>query len=780
MVRSLYVNEAAVKASLKRQHDWLPADILDHAYTTIVNDICQAYAVDQVGSIVPPDALLLTDLEEAPEDADYVSAVSTVLVPGPELLIARPAPETESREVQGIPARKHYIYRWALQHVSPRDAQLYARNGLIPSISAINRHIIEEADRADPPQPRPLPQEGITVIVQARPAAAYRLVDASTEAEFIEDLRTATRLGFDTETTFVPGWPENPEKKAVRKRWDEVVGISVSTQPGKGWYLEARKDRTSSRAGAQTLIQALEDPSLPKVGHNLPFDLQALQHTFGIEVAGPLHDTQVMCWLLGHQTGHQGLKARAWEDLGVRMIEYDELARGRDMGNIPPAEIAPYAGADAEIPLRLMDLYMPQLKAKSLMQAYALEQRVVRILHKLSYKGMYVDIERLQALAPAIEAEIEQLEARSFPGINIRSSLQLPPYLYRTLGYRFSDPTKRKANGLFSTDKETIKRLLFDYPGDQMLMDLLRIRELRQLNSGFIQKLPRMVNPTTGRIHCAYNTTRTRTTRLTASSPNLQQIPARSTLGRAIRDCFRGQDGTSILVADLSQIEVRYMAHVTRSPFLVNVFENDLDLYRELASRFYKLDSQDVTKAQRQYGKVIGLGTQFGAGGYKLSLSTIDPLADPPFMIPPDEAERLQNIYLHQEAPEIPQYMRSQVQYAKEHGYVTTALGYRRDLPDINSYDFALRAAAERQANNTPIQGGAAEVLKSILVKCEDEGILDYIVANVHDEVVAEGTEAELRDLQPLLIHCMETAYPLSVPIKAEAGIADSWASAKD
>lgn len=642
--------------------------------------------------------------------------------------------------------------------------------------------ILEHLDQDGDPQPRPPIQEPMAF---TGPSRSQALVTTDNLKEALDHLRSGPILAWDTETYPIPGWDTGRVlKPGLRRQWDKVIGVSFSTIPGTGYYWDIR---VSPPEIIQATLTALADPTRPKVGHNLRFDIEKVQYTFHSPVAGPFHDTQTMAWLLGHsyKGKQQGLKIRAWQDLGIRMTTFEEVTGGRTMDQIAPDRIASYAADDAWVPAALMEHYLPQLREQDLWEAYQVEMELIPVLVEIEERGMYLNPSLIQPIHDYLEQQIAELDAwfTSLAGtpINMGSQKQASWFLFDHCNFPRTDPKLRRADGSYLTEKAVIQELLMTHPQDERLMGLLRLRQMKTIQSHFAGKLHFLVNPGTGRIHGSLNSTRTDTGRFSASEPNMENIPSRGDLAFRIRSAFTPQapDGV-MLVADLSAIEVRIMAHLSRDQRMIQEFHEGLDTYKALATHLFKVPYEAVTKEQRATCKPIRLGTQYGGQEWTMSRQTIDPMADPPFMVPVQEMREHKRLY-YSMYPGVPQYMRDMIDHGTQHGYVRTERGKRRRLPDLGHYDASLRARAERQAMNDPIQGGASDIFKDILLAARKAGI-PVPVNIVHDEVVWEfSSREEAEHWLPIIVKVMEGIRPdFRVPIRAEASIGDSWATAKE
>lgn len=779
-MRTLYVSRPALTLSLQHQYPNLNQEVIDHAANEIVAAVIDQESITDVGFLEGSDTVLLSDLEVYPEDADFLPSVSILIVPGPGLFQYRRV--SIPKVVEGVPVEGHYRLRGSLAHLSRRDALLYAKGGSSQSsISGAGRASIANQQLDTILSPRPIPQRPVGSVSVSPGQQYWELTDENLPL-LLEHLRTATYLSWDTETMHTPGWDDCGRLlPGLRKRYDSICGISVSTKPGTGWYINTGPAGPVISAGLQSVLKVLADPRIPKYGWNLPFDIMMLRHTFGVLVKGELHDGQVAAWLLGAEGMGTGLKIRAWEDLKVRMIEFKEIMVGYEhMGQIPPYRIAPYASADADLPKRLCDQYMPKIVSEELMQCWLVEMRLIYALHEMEWQGVFVNPDKLTQLQIATDERLkrEQLILNTMAGciVNTSAHEKMSFFLYQQKGYQLSDVKARRAKDSLATDKKTLSRLLMDYPKDPLILQILRVSGLRTINTNNIKNLHELVNPVTGRIHPNFNNTAASTGRLSGSSPNLMSIPTRSDLGKEVREVFEGRYDRQLLVADQSQIEPRILAHISGDPGLIRVYRNDEDLYRAIGEVILGIPAKAISPMQRQIMKVVALATQYVANAFTVAQAATQPLEDPPIVVSVKESQGFLDGYFAG-FPKVMQYIKDMERFVIEHGYATTLLGRRRRLPSIYSTDPSFRNEAIRQAVNHPIQGSAADIFKLGIIDLYDQGIIPNNI--IHDEMVFEGPTEYLEHIAPIVKRLSEQCYQLDVPMKVEPKIGKSWAQAK-
>jgi DNA polymerase-1 len=535
------------------------------------------------------------------------------------------------------------------------------------------------------------------------------------------------------------------------------------------------------------LRPVLEDPSIRKVGHNAKYDMIVLANA-GVNVRGLDFDTMVAAYLLGE--GSLGLKPLAFDRLGVEMTPITDLI-GTGRKQISMAEVAierasTYAAADADMTLRLRGIFEGELREKGLWELFdAIEVPLVTVLTSMERRGVSLDTDVLREMSMYLNQEIEQAERATHEAagqeFKINSPAQLSTVLFEKLGL----PKTRKTATGYSTDAQALEWLRSLHP----IINLLdRYRELTKLKSTYVDALPGMINPATGRIHTTYNQTRAATGRLSSENPNLQNIPIRTELGRRVRRAFvarepaspplphrggggrgEGADGWLFVSADYSQVELRILAHISKEPFLLEAFRLDEDIHRATAGQLFGVELKDVTYEQRQLAKTINFAVLYGLSAQGLSQRTE--------MSRGDSAEFIRTYF--ERYPLVKRYLDTTIAETKRDGYASTLLGRRRYLPDINSSNFNLRQAAERMATNHPIQGTNADIIKIAMNQIEPEierrGLRGHMILQVHDELVFECPENEADAICRLALEIMPAAMQLDVPLKVEVKAGRNW-----
>ncbi len=588
----------------------------------------------------------------------------------------------------------------------------------------------------------------------------YQIVDTQ---QFLTDLaaqlRKATLLVVDVEST-------SPETMKAG-----LVGIALALSDGAAYYIPiAHQD---GRHLPMTQVEAalkpvLRNPDLPKIAHNAKYDIMVLAN-HGMPLRGLVSDTMIAAYLLGEKG--LGLKDLAFTHLGITMTPISDLiGKGKEqltMSQVPIDQAAAYACADVAMTLRLQQLLEPRLKEAGLWSLYTeIELPLVPVLVDMERAGVALDVPLLHQISRDLAHKIGSLEQDIYNAVghrfNINSTQQLASVLFDELRL---PKTKRTKTG-YSTDVSVLEELRGAHP----IIDLLlEYRQLIKLKSTYVDTLPLLVNPQTGRVHTSFNQTVTTTGRLSSSDPNLQNIPIRTDVGRLVRRAFVAEGDNLLLSADYSQIELRILAHVTQDPALLAAFRADEDIHAATAAAVFGVALSEVTPAMRRVAKTINFGVAYGVSGYGLAQST---------GLPQEEANKLITEYFTR-YPGIKQYIERTQRQAHRDGYVSTLLGRRRHLPELKAQNRALVGAGERMAINMPIQGTAADIIKIAMVRLHkamtQRKMRSRMILQVHDELVFEVPPAELADMKALAKELMEGALPMSIPLKVDVKVGKNW-----
>ncbi|MBI4511120.1 MAG: DNA polymerase I [Deltaproteobacteria bacterium] len=595
------------------------------------------------------------------------------------------------------------------------------------------------------------------------------ILDEEALDRVLDKCRENREMAVDTETTHLD---------PVRA---ELVGVSVATPghpavyvPVGHRFLGAPKQLDASLVLGK-LKPLLEDPSVAKYDQNQKYEWVIFAR-HGIRMAGVRCDPMIASYLLDPSQPSHGLDALAKTHLGHDTIKYEEACgKGKDQKTFDQVDLAMatrYAAEDADVTLALGKLLRPRVEAAGLASLMDdVEIPLGRVLATMEMSGIRLDVGKLRELGQKVGASCADLERQiqELAGIpvNVSSPKQLGELIYNRLGLRTERMRKTKTG--YSTDHEQLEELLGMHP---IIKPILEHRELTKLKGTYLDALPPLVNPETGRLHTSYSQVAASTGRLASMSPNIQNIPVRTPLGREIRGAFVAEPGHVLMSADYSQIELRLIAHLSRDPVLLDAFERGLDVHSQTAAEVFGISMGEVTAEHRRVAKAVNYGLGYGQTDFGLSRS-LD--------IPREEARRYIERYFTRFAG-VRAFMETVVAQAREHQHVRTILGRRLPIPGITSSRYPERSAAERLARNAPIQGGAADILKLAMNRVhqvlESGKLCARMLLSVHDELVFEVREDDAQALREAVKREMEAAFPLEVPLVVDIGIGRSWEDA--
>ena len=583
--------------------------------------------------------------------------------------------------------------------------------------------------------------------------------------KWLEKITHAELTAIDTETT------------SLDPMMAELVGISLSIEPGKAAYIPlahhyaGAPDQLNREAVLEQLKPWLESPTHLKLGQNLKYDLHVLEN-HGIRLKGIAHDTLLESYVLEAHKSHD-LGSLATRHLGRSSIAYANVA-GKGASQIRFDQVSiekasEYSSEDADITMHLHQTLLPQLQAdEGLMRIYSeIELPSAIALQKIERRGVLIDVPLLMQQSQSIGSRLMTLEREAYDlagqPFNLNSPKQIGEIFFDQLKLPI---VKKTPSGAPSTDEEVLEKLALDYPLPKLLLEY---RGLSKLKSTYTDKLPKMVNERTLRVHTSYSQAVAITGRLASSDPNLQNIPIRSSEGRKIREAFIAPPDWSIVSADYSQIELRIMAHISEDQSLLNAFEAGEDIHRATASEIFGVALIEVTSEQRRYAKVINFGLIYGMSAFGLASS---------LSIERDAAKSYIDRYFAR-YPGVAAYMQNTRDSAKRQGYVQTVFGRRLWLPEINSPNGPRRQGAERAAINAPMQGTAADLIKLAMVAVQDwteqNQLQSHMIMQVHDELVLEVHPSELTLVKQALPRLMAGVAQLKVPLLAEVGVGSNW-----
>ncbi len=653
------------------------------------------------------------------------------------------------------------------------------------------------APRTAPDTSDAAPLDIVAASVDA-PAAipvAYRTVSTVDQlTALIARIREVTTIAFDTETVVDPDCPI-----AINAMRSRVVGFAIATAPGEAWYLPFTHVRAGAAQGdlldpdahvitpvienlppldsvaCQPLVALLEDASVQKIAQNAKYDMLVLRRA-GITLRGLIFDPMLASYVLDPGRRSHGLDALALEVFQHRMIPYDEVTgKGRNQvtfDRVPVDVATTYSAEDADFTLRLYQHFDPlieQAGARSLLDD--IELPLVSVLADMEWAGMSIDLAWFASLKERFTAERQRVEQQIYTAagetFNINSNPQLRVILFEKLGL----PVKKKTATGPSTDASVLQELADE--GHELPALLMEYREIFKLEGTYLDSLPTLVDPRDGRVHTTFNQTVAGTGRLSSTDPNLQNIPIRRELGRLIRRGFVAAPGTKLLAVDYSQIELRLLAHLSQDPAFVSAFRAGGDIHKQTASIIFGVAVDAVTSEMRARAKTINFATIYGQGARALSLQLKITFA---------EAKEFISTYFERFAG-IRAFLDSQVVLAREQGYVQTIFGRKRFIPEVADRNFNTRAFGERMAQNSPLQGSAADLIKIAMLRIAHrlpaDGHGARMLLQVHDELVFEVPESALDAVRELVVYEMEHAAALSVPLVVATGFGDNWLDAK-
>jgi DNA polymerase I len=573
-------------------------------------------------------------------------------------------------------------------------------------------------------------------------------------------------------------WAFDTETNGLDARCDSLVGLSFAIEPGRAWYVPVPADRAECRAFLARFKPLFEDETVTKIGHNIKFDISVLRQ-YGVAVGGPVHDSMLAHYVTDAAERH-GMDYLARHFLNYEPIPITALIGAKKrgvsqttMGELSPEEISDYAAEDADVTLQLDDLLRRKAAECGCLSALEdCEEPLVRVLVEMEHEGVRIDDSALHAYGRELDRELLQLEIeiRDMGGGNFSPSSpkQLGEVLFDRL--KLDAGAQRTAGGQYATSEDVLLRVRDRHPIVDKILDH---RACSKLKSTYIDKLPRCIDPATGRVHTSFSQALTETGRLSSSDPNLQNIPVRTERGRHIRAAFVPRDeGHWLMSADYSQIELRIMAAFSGDPAMIEAFRNNLDVHRETAARVYGVMPGLVTDDMRSAAKMVNFGIIYGISAFGLAQR---------LNVPRKAAAELISHYFTQ-YPGVKEYMDKSIALAREKGYAETLLGRRRTLRDINSRNGATRQGAERNAINTPIQGSSADLIKLAMVQVSralrERGLAARMVLQIHDELLLDVPQDEVDEVRDLVAKIMSGVYDIGVPLDVSVGIGRNWLEA--
>ena len=593
---------------------------------------------------------------------------------------------------------------------------------------------------------------------------SYKLIETEEDAKLLCDkLLTFDTICLDTETTSID---------AIRAK---LVGLSFSVKKGEAWYVAVPRETEAAQHMVQIFSSIYENDKILKVGQNLKYDLTVLAN-YGIQLKAPLFDTMLAHYLVQPELRHN-MDYLAEIYLNYQTIHIDTLIgpkgkNQKNMADLAPADICDYACEDADITLQLMEPLKTEMEKNQLTRVFhEIEMPLMPVLAQMERNGVRLDTEALSETGEQFRQRMQQLESEIYElaghPFTITSPRQVGEVLFDEL--KLNEKAKKTKSGQYSTGEEVLEAIKHKHP---IVEKILAHRALKKLISTYIDALPKLIYPATGRIHTSFNQAVTATGRLSSSNPNLQNIPVRGDDGREIRKAFVPEPGCIFFSADYSQIELRIMAHLSADEHLVNDFRCGRDIHAATAARIFHKPIEEVSRDERRKAKTANFGIIYGISAFGLAER---------MEVSRTEAKELITNYFDT-YPRVKEYMQTSVKRARELGYIVTEFGRRRYLPDITSRNAVVRGYAERNAVNAPIQGTAADIIKIAMVRIaqrfEAEGIQSKMILQVHDELNFSVLPEELDHVKNIVIQEMEGAYTMSVPLLADCGEGKNWLEA--
>ena len=592
----------------------------------------------------------------------------------------------------------------------------------------------------------------------------YTLVDtAEKQQELLQKLAEAEAFAFDTETT------------GTDPIVAELVGMSFAITEGEAYYVPVPAERDEAQQVVESFRAVLTDEKSLKIGQNIKYDYLVLQN-YGVELGGPMFDTMIAHYLLQPELSH-GMDYLAEVYLKYDTIKIESLigARGRgqkNMRDLAPATICDYACEDADVTLRLKHILEKELVTAGAERLfYDIEMPLVRVLAYMERNGARISTDTLQETSHYFTERLLQIEndIYSLAGFtfNIASPKQVGEVLFERL--KIVDKAKKTKSGQYSTSEEVLEGLRTKHP---IVEKILEHRGLKKLLSTYVDALPALINPQTGKIHTSFNQTVTATGRLSSSNPNLQNIPIRNEDGKEIRRAFIPEPGCEFFSADYSQIELRIMAHLSGDENLIEAFRSGEDIHAATAAKIYHIPIEEVTREQRSRAKTANFGIIYGISVFGL--------AERMNVSRGEAKELIENYFITYSG--VKRYMDESIAVAREKGYIETILHRKRYLPDITSHNSVVRGYAERNAINAPIQGSAADIIKIAMIEIyrrfRAEALRSTMMLQVHDELNFSVYPEEKERVQQIVIEAMESAYAMQVPLRADYGWGANWLEA--
>ena len=593
----------------------------------------------------------------------------------------------------------------------------------------------------------------------------YQYVNSKLAAKkLLKKLLQQKSVCFDTETT------------SINALEAELVGIAFSWSKGKGYYLALPENRAEVLEILEPFKSFFEHSEIEKIGHNLKYDLKVLRN-YDVRVNAPLFDTMIAHYLINPDMRHNmDTLAETYLNYSAQSITELIGKKGKNQGTmreVPLEKQTEYAVEDADITLQLKKYFQEEMTAAKTLELYQkVELPLVSVLTSMECEGINLDVPFLKSLSFSLTEDIQKLEATIFEvageAFNLASPKQLGLILFDKL--KLIDKPKKTKTGQYSTAEDVLSYLAKDHP---IIKEILDWRSLQKLQNTYVDALPNEIDSKTRRVHTVYNQAVASTGRLSSNNPNLQNIPIRTERGKQVRKAFIPRDDNHLLLAaDYSQIELRIIAALSGDQEMLSAFQNNEDIHRTTAAKVFNVPLKDVTREQRSNAKTVNFGIIYGVSAFGLSQQT---------NLNRNESKELIETY-YATYPKLRAYIQDQINFARDHGYVSTVLGRRRYLKDINSQNAIVRGAAERNAVNAPIQGSAADIIKLAMIAIQDrlqnEKWKSKMLLQVHDELVFDVPKEEVNALREMVKSEMENAFEINVPLVVDVGVGNNWLEA--
>ncbi|MGZ5209557.1 MAG: DNA polymerase I, partial [Kaistella sp.] len=591
----------------------------------------------------------------------------------------------------------------------------------------------------------------------------YQYIDSpKAQKILVKNLMSQNAVCFDTETT------------SLNELDAELIGMSFSYKKGLAYYIPLSENREEVLETLEIFRPFFEKKDVLKIAHNLKFDYKVLQQ-YGIEVQGAIFDTMIAHYLL-NPDGRHGMDYLSEMYLHYKPVAIETLiGKGKNQGTLRSVSVEEqtnYAAEDADITWQLYELFAPQLQKENLQDLfYSVEMPLMKVLAKMELEGVSLDKNWLEQESKDLENDLRELEKNIFElsgeEFNMNSPKQLGEILFEKM--QLDPKAKKTKTGQYATSEDILQKLSSKH---EIIKYILEYRTYQKLKSTYVDALPLQIDKDDNRVHTNFSQTTAATGRLASVNPNLQNIPIRTLRGQQIRGAFVAGEGKKIISADYSQIELRLIAEISNEENMILAFQNGEDIHASTASKLFNIPLEEVTKTQRSQAKTVNFGILYGQGAFALAEQT---------GLSRTEAKQMIEAY-YETYPKLKKFMADQVQKAKELGYVETILHRKRHLKDINSANFVVKAHAERNAVNAPIQGSAADVIKLAMIKIDqklkDLNLKTKMLLQVHDELLFEAPVDEVETATSLIKAEMDSAFETKVPLLVEVGVGDNWLQA--